>query len=290
MKKRLIFILTLLYLISSVSAEVSFKISGKVLYEGNGIQNFRVRCEKVNHQNNQVDFIRLKDFFKETHTNINGEYYFYVPNGKYALTVRNQQGLISKDDYKMISVDNKNIINIVFFLKIGCEVSGYVKFEDGTLIEGAGVAIFNSKSAGIEDTDKNGYYKVNSLRPDKNTTIKVEVMNSPHIESRTGIVLTEGMSIEHENFIIPKNLSLRGKVVDKQTNKPLKGIGIFIIGIGTRGCFVESDENGKFHAYNIKKGNYLIQTFEMNYNLFKTEIEFKTDEVKKILIELEKKQ
>lgn len=284
MRQKFFFFLVLFLIVvgnNIIYPEILYKISGKVVYNGEGVSNLLIKCLKSKGR-----------FEKEIDSDKDGNFHFYVPNGIYALTVENSQTLVSRDPIEIITVKDKNIKNIVIFMEKGCTISGYVKFEDNTPIKDATVFVYNKRLGDAADTDENGFYKVTPIRAFDETHVKVYPTSAYMVEPITDLSLTEGMTIENLNIIIPKNLSVSGKIIDKATKVPLSNMDITLW--GNNGLLIttmKANQNGEFECYNFPVGKYWLQVIDLDrtYKPKVSKIELISDHIKEVVVELEKK-
>ena len=99
---------------------------------------------------------------------------YIIQNGLYILRISDKggKGFISKELFKSITVDNKNIYNVIIFLEKECKVSGQIKFEDGTPIKNAMIEVRNDRSLSFSKTDQNGIFIASGLRESDDTMVK----------------------------------------------------------------------------------------------------------------------
>jgi len=243
--------------------EILHKISGRAVYNGIGIKDIEIICNEVNHK-----------LIEKVSSNQEGNFHLYVPNGKYVLNIskQNKYGYISSESAKFVTVDAKNVSNVIFFLEKKCIVSGVVTFNDGTPIKDASIQVVNNRSLSMTNTDSQGKFSVSDLRASDNTIVKAAI---PGVELQIieNLVLTEGSIIENVNFVIPKNLSISGKVLDKDSKEIIKDPFV-IITDGMNRIPVGVKENGEFFVYNLGKNKYTIMIYHPDYNFNFKEIIF----------------
>lgn len=257
MKK--VFILFIVWLfqlgfLNLLQGEILFKISGQVLFNGNGVKGII-----LNVRNSFVD----KEV--EVETDSNGYYSAYIPNGRYIIKIIKSDGFVCKTR-KEIQVDNRNVVNILFYLEKECRISGYVKFQDGNPISGS-VLVKNDKSSGISEIDKTGKYLVKKLLPSKSTeiTFLLDGIANKKIEN---IELNEGIYLENISLILQRINSVCGKACEKATLTPLEEVEIAMIVnhdlTNTEDEYImnhiltRTNEKGEYCFYNIPPGNHFI--------------------------------
>jgi hypothetical protein len=130
-----------------------------------------------------------------------------------------------KKKKKKITVSNKNISDVMFFLEKECKIFGFVKFEDGTLLKRAHVTVMNEYGDFSEELNSKGEYVVSGIIASEDT--KISLKSYGIYQEIEGLVLYEGDSLENINIIVEKKVSLIGKVVDSETMLPLEEIWIF---------------------------------------------------------------
>lgn len=275
--KIIVLIVFFIILISNqLFPDILYKISGKTVYNGTGIKDIGIECSGVNHRS-----------YNKIKTNQNGDFYVYVQNGKYCLNISKDKGkgYVSSELAKFITVDRKNVTNVIFFLEKECKISGTVKFEDNTPIKDASIQVVNKRSFSMADSDSYGNYIVHGLRASDNTIVKAII---PGVELKIieNLVLSEGSVLKNINFVIPKNLSVSGKVIDKDSQEIIKD-PLLIITDGKNRIPVGIKENGEFYIYNLEKKQYVIIIDHPDYGINTKSINFK-GETKNIKIEIEK--
>jgi hypothetical protein len=269
-------IIAFIILSNQLLPEILHKISGRAVYNGVGIKDIEIKCNEVNHE-----------LYKKISTNHEGNFHLYVPNGEYVLNISKQNiyGYISSEPSKFITVDGKNVSNIIFFLEKECIVSGIVTFEDSTPIKDASIQVVNNRSLSMTNSDSKGKFSVSGLRASDNTMVKATI---PGVELQIieNLVLTEGSIIENVNFFIPKNLSISGKVLDKETKEIIKD-PFMIISDGNNRILVAVNDDGGFFVYNLEKKEYTIMVYHPDYDFNLKSVVY-SGEPKNIEIELRK--
>ena len=284
MFKKLFMFLILLVLSFSefVLPEILYKISGKVVYNGNGVPGCLIRLVKTQ-----------SEMYKEYKTTESGSFHFFVPNGIYKLVPDEYKNLISKEPLKFIIVKEKNVKNIIIFMEMGCFIEGYVKFEDGSPSRGSIVIFHNLRSGNSDETDINGFYKVGPIRASEETFVKIWPAGASTIQPDSHLALSEGSIVQNYNFTVPQKLSLTGKVVDKTTGESIEGINVNLLRPDSRlQSTIKSFESGEIKFYNIPEGKYWMNAIDLNgkYGIEGFYIQVYSNKVNNFLIELEKEE
>lgn len=265
-------------------ATIKYRVSGKVVYKGDGIENIKLDVYNVTNWEIEPD--------KDVITDKNGDFYFYISSGIYEIVIQSQKGFVSVKRKIIITVKNKNVKNVIFIMEKSCTISGFVGFEDGTPLKRTGIDISNKRGVWNSHVNsKTGKYSISGILGLDNTEISILPDGVLPPEPKKTISLTEGEQKE-VNFIMPKRLSIKGKIIDKST----KEIIIVDSGISIGGphyiFMTRQDESGYFYFYNLKPGKHIIGFIEViGDDLKENVIEFylKENETKEITLEMEKK-
>ena len=228
-------------------SEILFKISGRAVHNGLGIKDIEIGCSEINFK-----------LYKKIITGENGIFYVYVPNGEYRLNIYEgrQLGYVSSAIDKLVTVNGKNIANVVFFLEKECKISGVVKFINNNPIEDAFMQAFNSRGISMSNSDSNGNYLISGLRASDNSVVDA-IIPGVGIQRIGNIALTEGLVLENINFIVPKNLSILGKVIDKDTRSIISDANIMVFD-GKTNFPAAQNQDGNFLVYNLENKKYQI--------------------------------
>lgn len=276
---KLFFILFILLCANGYS-EINYRVSGRVIYNGVGVNE-----------------IRISVGYQSIYTNSDGSFYVYLSKGRYVLSIHNQKGYIRTR--KNIVIKNKNITNILFFLKKGGSVSGSVKYQDGTPTIGK-MLIFNKKGFGASTStkiDENGEYIIKGILEGDEITLVADVFATP-LKEINNISVREGEEVKNVNFVFPdKKITLSGKIqniITKQSLKLEDGFSVIVMSrdmksnpILISGLY---NNKGKFIFYNLPKGKYNISVSAHDYKKKRFDIYINDiNENKFLLIELEKK-
>lgn len=247
--KKSVPIIAILILLISVNlySNILYKISGKVIYNGVFLENITVEC--ISNNNGMM---------KKAITDPNGEFIFYVNDGIYTLQIpiTNKTEYVSHEIAKFITVDKKNVKNVIFILEKECKVSGNIKFADDTPIGNAIITVGNKRSRSMTRSNNNGYYCVSGLRASDNTIINV-IIPGVGFRAIDNLMLTEGSTLQNIDFIIPKKLSIKVKIFDSDSNSLITD-AIVMISDKEYNILAENKENGEYHFYNLEKNNYWI--------------------------------
>lgn len=293
MSKKLIalslaFLLSQSPLFSQKPAKVMHRISGKVVFKGKGIEGVEIRVNKEKpHRTTKRRKMRNRENLIVTDSN--GGFFFYAQKGIYNLSIGTLDGYVCKKKRKKITVNNKKISNVMFFLEKECKISGVVKFADGTLLKRALVTVMNEYGDFSEEVNANGEYVVSGIIASEDT--KISLKSYGIYQEIEGLVLSEGDSLENIDIIVEKKISLIGKVVDSETMLPLEEIWIFA---GKENEEIPecpesiSNEAGEFIFYNLEHGKYVLACIGTFHRMKAVEIWIENDKKNKITIELEK--
>lgn len=266
---------------------VYYKISGKVVYDGKGIDGIIIYCFNGNNRS------------KEVKTDSEGNFFFYVKNGKCSLSLRSQKGFVVQDEERDFIIENKNISNIIFFLEKECKISGVVKFDDNTPIKGH-ISVFNDRGSWTGKIKNDGKYVISGIKASDDTTLFFEPDGVKHTRIDNLVLENEGSELKDINLIIPKRLSIYGKVIDKISKEPIESFMIVIKPVEEEDQFY-TDENGdnpgEFLFYNLKSGSYYLgcvpsvvekQGEDIFYKPQEMKIYLKENEIKEIIFELDR--
>lgn len=259
-----------------VFGEVKYRVSGKVVCDGNGIANLEIEAHNVTDWNLGPGKIVITDN--------NGDFYFYVPNGTYELFIIDQKGYVSREKRIFITVKNKNIRNVIFFMEKGCIVSGVARFVDGTPIIGS-VDVSNRRGSWTSYIDRTtGKYTITGIYGLDDSKIYFFVEEVKPVSMP--ITLQEGEQKE-VNLILPKNISIKGKIIDTHSKEILFDCLIAITDKKSQFSTVQN-ELGFFYFYNLSPGKYYVFSMAKGYKYSEKELYLEENETKDIIIELEK--
>jgi hypothetical protein len=283
MNKKIITMLTVFFhfiiFAGFVYGGIKYCLSGKVVYQGIGMENVRVIGYEVNGHGD----------FKITKSDYDGTFYLYLPNGVYNFSVE-KKGYLSKDLFKIIRIQDKNVLNVIFFLEKECKISGMVQFNDGTPIERACISVTNDrKDPPFEETDENGKYTVEGIGASENTQVKLIAPGiKPQIKSN--IIISEGTHIEGVDFIIEKKVSISGKIIDENTQEPLTNKILVSINDGTEYFEALQNLEGEFTFFNLSPAKYFLIFFGEDYEQKVIEIMLSDSGLKNLIVKMKKKQ
>lgn len=281
----LVVLLSRLPLFPQKPAKVMQRISGKVVFKGKGIDGVEIRVNKEKpHRTTKRRKMRNRENLIVTDSN--GDFFFYAQKGIYNLSIGNLDGYVCKKKRKKITVNNKKISNVMFFLEKECKISGFVKFADGTLLKQALVTVMNEYGDFSEEVNSNGEYVVSGIIASENT--KISLKSYGIHQEIDGLVLSEGDSLENIDIIVEKKVSLIGKIVDSETMLPLGEIGIFASQGEGEPIISISNEAGEFIFYNLEYGKYLLACIGTFHRMKAVEIWIENDKINQITIVLEK--
>lgn len=239
-RKKLHFVLLFLIFCVYGYSEILYKISGRVIYNGNGVSNIEIKCNNKKYK-----------FRSSAKTDKDGFFCIYIPNGNYILKVNSNEDsvYISSDIYKNITVNNKNVTNVIFYLEKACKISGKIQFNDNTPIKGAIVHAKNNRSFSRSRSDSDGNYFISGLREADNTFV-MAIIPGTKVEIADNLVLNEGTILENIDFIIQKKLSITGIVINKETKEIIKDVMVMVFD-GKNNFPAYINENGEFYIYNL---------------------------------------
>lgn len=275
-------VLTFVFLIAScclsVFAQVDYRVSGRVVYDGIGVPNIAIYTRSVTD--------RKWYSSREIVTDKSGDFFFSAPNGTYKLRVRSQKGYVSLEKKVIVTVADRNISNVVFFMEKSCTIFGVARFEDGAPIVGR-VMVSNDRGSWRDRIDKStGKYAVTGILGLEDT--EIFFMVEEVLPVRKTINLQAGCNAE-ENLIVPKHISIKGKVVEKATGDIAQDCGIVIVGSHCQFTSVLNDD-GVFYFYNLEPGTYRVACVANDaYVPTYEEVHLNESERKDIIFELEKK-
>ena len=276
-----VFISILSVTVTESYAKIEYKVSGKVVHNGNGVKDIEIHGSGTG-------------VFRRTLTNRLGEFHLYLPCGIHSVSIPRQKGFLPID--KDITVSDKNIDNVIFVLEKGCTVTGIVTCEDGSPLYGW-VTARNERGARAPETGEigeNGQYTASGIPAAGDTRITAQIIGMPS-KSVEGYVLEEGQ-ILNIDFIFPdKKRVVYGKVIDKMTKEPVKledGLSVIInnfkYGPVFEACNALLNENGEFFIYNLKPGKYTVAASSFIYKDSYHEITIVENKEKYLVIEMEK--
>ncbi|HJZ12506.1 MAG TPA: carboxypeptidase regulatory-like domain-containing protein, partial [Acidobacteriota bacterium] len=109
-------------------------------------------------------------------------------------------------------------------------------------------------------TDREGHFYINQLRSGKYTlTLQADGFSVPSVEQ---MEIHGGQQIERE-FRLQDGSLFTGKIIDKETNKPLKNIYIYLN--GNHYYYDHTDEQGFFSFGNVEPGTYQIRVYHEGF-------------------------
>jgi hypothetical protein len=281
-----------------IFGDTFYKISGKVVHNGAGVEDINLRIYKVDTENDLREDYAL---FDNTQSDINGDFHFFVKNGIYKVIYgrRAQKGYVADSNFKTIEVKNKNISNVIFFLTKECKISGVVKFEDNTPVTAGSVHYSNDKGSWSGDINNNGEYIISGIKKGENGDLYFTPDGMSQKDIYDIVLNEEGAELKNINLILPKKKSISGKVVDKTDGKIIKDFVIILQNLNTEEQirFDKNSDNGDFVFYNLKKGKYALFCEAVAIESKEGDIFFKPKEIiinlqdgqtKEIVVELEK--
>lgn len=259
-------------------SEIEYKISGNVSYNGKGINNIIIECVGIN---------KLVHKRAKTKDSI---FYFFVPSGIYRLILESQNGYVDTGFEKNITVNNKNINNIIFLLEKECVVSGKVIFSDSTPVINCRIIAKNERGFSFADTNDKGEFTINAIKSSEKTEIEAQIQGA-ETQKLISVILNEGDKKYLGNFTVPKGTILKGKVIDKTTKTLLENVWVVIRDKNKKNVPIQTmtDENGIFIFYNLKAGEYLLYLKKplSKYKPIDSTTIFNPNNNQDILIELE---
>jgi hypothetical protein len=255
-------------------SNIEYKVSGKVVFNGNGIQNIVIKCIDIG---GQVDLTYKSDD--------NGNYCFYLNPGIYKLYIKNVTGYISRENYKVITVINKNIENVIFLLEKECKVSGTITLDNLNPISNAVIIVENIRGSNSGRSDSNGQYIVNGVRSSTENLIKYYITGAKTEERRIDNI-EEGTEVKL-NVVVPSKESFELEIRDKDSREPIKDASIIIVSDCEGIIQSNTNENGKCKFYNISNGNIGYLVVDPFFRFVESTFFF-DGKMKKICIELTK--
>ncbi len=299
--KFFVIIYTFIFCIN-LSGDIFYKISGKVVHNGKGIGGIELGIYKLDSENDLNQKYTLKND-NDTLSDSNGDFHFYVKSGLYKIRYGRsaQNGYVANSDNKIIQVNKENVLNIIFFLSKECMISGGVKFEDGTPVNGGGVDYENNNGVWHGTINNNGEYIIAGIKNGENGDLYFTPNGILQKDIYDVVLNEEGSTLRNVDLILPKKKSIIGTVVDIKNQNKIKRFTIFLQNLSNyeqiryRGN--ENNINGEFTFYNLKTGYYALGCdrvfIQKNdgviiYKRKEFMINLKDNETKEIVIELER--
>lgn len=283
----------------NLSGDTFFKISGKVVHNGSGVEGIKLRIYKLDSGNDTITDYALS---KSSVSDRNGNFYFYVKSGIYKITYgrRAKKGYVANSYNKTIQVKEKNISNIIFFLSKECKISGTVKFEDNTPIKRGSVQYRNNEGLWIGRINSNGEYTISGIKEGENGYLNFTPDGFPQKDIYDVVLNKEGTELKNMNLVLPKKKSISGKVIDKTDGNIIQEFAIVLYNVSNEEQirFDSHYNSGEFVFYNLEKGKYMLFCdavaiiSDEGDILFKpkdVEINLQDGETKEIVVELERK-
>ncbi len=143
-------------------------------------------------------------------------------------------------------------------------ISGFVYNEEGKPVSGAKVFRSQDKYA---VTDSRGFYKLEGLNPGVNY---IYVRTSGFVPDHKNPEVEEGKETAGINFTLSYAGSIKGIVVDSQTEKPIKGVNVSCSGPSYGST--KTDANGNFFIDGLKAGNYDLYLYRQGYEYMRIPI------------------
>lgn len=190
--------------------------------------------------------------------------------GNYTVLARSE-GFVSEFRYDVIVKEGETTDHVDFKLKTAVALAGLVKNDKGDLIDNAEVMAmaidFQSPVVGHDRSDQNGKFRIDGLAP-RSYMVIVERKPYPTLQN---------MSIQAPNenleLILESGGTIRGRVVDHKTKKPVENYKIFAefttmgpFGMGAMGGQRQlnrsrdiNDPEGIFELTGLKEGKYALK-------------------------------
>ena len=152
------------------------------------------------------------------------------------------------------------IVNYEIILSRPGSISGFVYDVEGKAISGAEIECDGKRFR----TDLKGFYRIDGLKPG---TFYINAVAPGFVKGYNGpIAVEENKETAGTNFILFYGGSIKGSVLDFQTNKPLGKVHVSCSGpIYVSG---QTDSNGTFFLDGLKPGSYSIYFYRQGYKEF----------------------
>ncbi|MCM8765222.1 MAG: carboxypeptidase-like regulatory domain-containing protein, partial [Candidatus Omnitrophica bacterium] len=152
------------------------------------------------------------------------------------------------------------IVNYEIILSKPGSISGFVYDAQGKPISGAEVECGEKRVK----TDLKGFYRIDGLKPG---TFYINAKASGFVKGYIGsIFVEEQKETAGTNFILSYGGSVKGRVLDSQTGKPLGQVHVSCSGpIYISG---QTDSNGAFFLDGLKPGSYSLYFYRQGYKEF----------------------
>jgi hypothetical protein len=236
----------------------AFQISGRVVEPGDK----RATCKLSSLQLRQAEPSRVVSAKRNTDGSLQVD---GVLPGTYDVTA-SCDGFIRRDNYRAISITDKDVTHLEWEVDVGAELGGHVLTKSGSRVEGAwitaqsvGGGARERESFGADTSREDGEYRIRGL---KQGTYEMNVV------SGQGSSPTEGWKIEVRAMTVDKNLvladvgTIKGIVVDID-GTPVAGANITVRSAADgafsfSGLPARSGEDGSFILEGVRPGDQRV--------------------------------
>ncbi len=158
------------------------------------------------------------------------------------------------------------VVKYEIIMSIPGAISGFVYDQEGKPISGA--KVFISKDI-YTLTNSKGFYKLDGLNPG---TKYIYVQADGFVKEHKNTVVEEGKEAGGINFSLPYAGSIKGIIVDSETEKPIDNVDISCS--GTSFGSTKTNKNGYFYIDGLKPGYYSLYAYRQGYEDIRIEKKF----------------